>query len=58
MWWASFLVGDLQFSTAVDNIIGFQTVQGLNLRVAGAVAQILLGNVSECIALDCKFQAI
>lgn len=37
--WASWLVGDLQLPTAVDDI-GLQTVEGLDFRVSAAFAKI------------------
>lgn len=50
MWWASCLVRDLQLPAAVDDI-GGQAVQYLDLRVAGAIAQILLGEIPEGVTL-------
>ena len=50
MWWALCLVGDFQFPAAVDDI-GGQAVQCLDLRVARAVTQILLGEIPEGITL-------
>lgn len=42
--WASWLVGDLQLPTAVDDI-GVQSVQCLDFRVSAAFAKIQGGNV-------------
>ena len=51
MWWASCLVGDLQFHTAVNDI-GSQAVQADDLLIPGTVTKVLGSDLPEGIAVD------
>ena len=55
--WASWLVGDLQLPTAVDDI-GLQTIEGLDFGVSAAFAQIQGGNIPEGITLNHRMDAV
>ena len=50
MWWASCLVGNLQFHTAVDDIAG-QSVQADDLLIPGTVTKVLGSDLPEGIAV-------
>ena len=50
-------VGDLQLLAAVDGV-AVKAVEGLDLLVANAAAQVLFGNAPEGIALDHGVNAV
>ena len=51
------LVGDLQLPTAVDRI-GLEVVEGLDLRIPSAVAQVLCSNVPKGVTLNHRMDAV
>ena len=51
------LVGNLQLPAAVDRI-GLEFVEGFDLRIPGAVAQVLCSNVPKGVALDYRMDAV
>ena len=55
--WASCLVGNLQFPTAVD-YIGLEIVEGLDFRVAGPVTQVRLCDIPKSVTFDHDMDAI